>query len=124
MLIVPLILASMIVGVAKVGDIRKLGGLGGRTFVFYLLTTFASVAVGLFAVNIIKPGSGAPMIMGEVPDAAHAQIGIWDVIINMVPANPIEAMANMNILPIIVFALFLGAILTTMGRQPSMISAY
>jgi Na+/H+-dicarboxylate symporter len=117
MLIVPLILASMVVGVAKVGDIRKLGGLGGRTFVFYLLTTFASVIVGLILVNIIRPGSGSPMLAGDVPEAARAQIGVWDVIINMVPANPIEAMANMNILPIIVFALFFGAILTTMGNR-------
>ena len=49
MLIIPLILASMVVGVARVGDIRKLGGLGGRTFIFYVSTTFASVIVGLIA---------------------------------------------------------------------------
>ena len=71
MLIVPLILASMIVGVAKVGDIRKLGGLGGRTFVFYITTTFASVLVGLILVNLIKPGSGAPALGGVVPEAAR-----------------------------------------------------
>ncbi|UCG51488.1 MAG: dicarboxylate/amino acid:cation symporter [Candidatus Latescibacterota bacterium] len=117
MLIVPLILASMIVGVAKVGDIRKLGGLGGRTFVFYLLTTWASVIVGLFVVNLIKPGTGAPLVLGEVPDAARTTVGVWDVILNMIPDNPIEAMARMDILPVIVFALFLGAILTTMGSK-------
>ena len=117
MLIVPLILASMVVGVAKVGDIRKLGGLGGRTFVFYLLTTWVSVIVGLLAVNLIKPGAGAPVMVGAVPDAARMTTGVWDVILNMVPDNPFRAMVEMDILPLIVFALFLGAILTTMGPK-------
>jgi Na+/H+-dicarboxylate symporter len=117
MLIVPLIIASMVVGVANVGDIRKLGGLGGKTFVFYIVTTWPSVIVGLIAVNIIRPGVGAPPLGGEVPDAAHTVVGFWDIIINMVPSNPIEAMARMDILPIIVFSLFFGAILTTLGER-------
>ena len=117
MLIVPLILASMIVGVANVGDIRKLGGLGGRTFIFYVLTTFASVFVGLVVVNIIRPGVGAPPLGGEVPEAARTVVGFWDIILKMIPSNPVEAAANMDILPIIVFSLFFGAILTTIGDK-------
>ena len=118
MLIVPLILASMVCGVARVGDMRRLGGLGGRTFVFYLLTTWASVLVGLIVVNLIKPGSGAPLITGgEIPEAAMSPTGFWDFVVRMIPANPIEAMANMDIIPLIFFALFLGAILTTIGEK-------
>jgi Na+/H+-dicarboxylate symporter len=117
MLIVPLILASMVVGVAKVGDVRKLGGLSGRTFIFYIFTTWASVLVGMIAVNIIRPGVGAPAILGDVPEVALRQVGFWEIIINMIPENPIKAMAQMDILPIIVFALFLGAILTTLGQK-------
>jgi len=117
MLIVPLILASMVLGVARVGDIRKLGGLGGRTFIFYFVTTFASVFVGLVVVNIIRPGVGAPELAGSVPEAARTTTGFWDVILNMIPSNPVEAMANMDILPIIFFALFMGAILTTIGEK-------
>jgi Na+/H+-dicarboxylate symporter len=59
MLIVPLILASMVMGVANVGDIRKLGGIGARTLVYYIATTWASVIVGLLLVNLIRPGVGA-----------------------------------------------------------------
>jgi Na+/H+-dicarboxylate symporter len=117
MLIVPLILASMVLGVARVGDIRKLGGLGGRTFVFYLVTTWASVLVGLIVVNLIRPGAGAPALPGAVPEAARNVRGFWDTIISMIPSNPVEAMANMDILPIIVFSLFFGAILTTLGKK-------
>ena len=117
MLIVPLILASMIVGVAKVGDIRKLGGLGGRTFVFYITTTFASVLVGLILVNLIKPGSGAPTLGGVVPEAAYSTVSVWSVVLNMIPDNPFKAMVNMEILPLIVFALFMGGVLTTIGQK-------
>ncbi|MFQ5510726.1 MAG: dicarboxylate/amino acid:cation symporter [Candidatus Krumholzibacteriia bacterium] len=117
MLIVPLILASMVVGVARVGDIRKLGGLGSRTFLFYVLTTWASVFVGLVMVNLIKPGRGAPLLAGEIPEAVHTVVGFWDVLLNMVPDNPIKAMANMDILPLIVFSLLLGAVLTTIGGR-------
>ena len=74
MLIVPLIMASMVVGVGRVGDIRHLRGLGGRTFAFYLLTTWASVLVGLVVVNIIRPGVGAPLISGEIPEAAKTTV--------------------------------------------------
>jgi len=117
MLIVPLILASMVTGVARVGDIRKLGGLGGRTFVFYIVTTFASVLVGLILVNLLRPGAGAPEMGGVVPDVVRTQVSIGTVLLNMVPANPVKAMAEMQILPLIVFSLLFGAVLTTMGAR-------
>ena len=117
MLIVPLILASMITGVARVGDIRKLGGLGGRTFVFYITTTFASVFVGLVLVNLVQPGVGAPEIGGDVPDVVRTQVTIGSILLNMIPSNPVKAMAEMQILPLIVFSLLFGAVLTTMGER-------
>lgn len=117
MLIVPLILASMIMGVARVGDIRRLGGLGGKTFVFYVATTFASVLVGLLLVNVVRPGVGAPELAGDVPDVVRTQVTIGSILLNMIPANPVEAMAEMQILPIIVFALLFGAVLTTLGEK-------
>jgi Na+/H+-dicarboxylate symporter len=117
MLIVPLIMASMITGVARVGDIRKLGGLGGKTFVFYVITTFLSVLVGLILVNIVRPGAGAPEIGGDVPDAVRTHVTIGSILLNMIPANPVKAMAEMQILPLIVFSLLFGAVLTTIGDK-------
>jgi len=117
MLIVPLILASMVTGVARVGDIRKLGGLGGKTFAFYIVTTFASVLVGLVLVNLLRPGSGAPELGGVVPDVVRTKVTIGSILLNMVPANPVQAMAEMQILPLIVFSLLFGAVLTTMGDR-------
>jgi Na+/H+-dicarboxylate symporter len=117
MLIVPLIVASMVVGVSRVGDIRKLGGLGGKTFLFYITTTFASVFVGLIVVNVINPGVGAPGLAGEVPDVVRNEVSLGLVLLNMVPENPVRAMAEMQILPLIVFSLLLGAVLTTIGAK-------
>lgn len=117
MLIVPLILASMVTGVARVGDIRKLGGLGAKTLSFYLVTTFASVFVGLLLVNLMRPGVGAPSIGGNVPEVVRTQVTIGSILLNMVPANPVKAMAEMQILPLIVFSLLFGAVLTTMGSK-------
>jgi Na+/H+-dicarboxylate symporter len=117
MLIVPLILASMVTGVARVGDIRKLGGLGGKTFAYYIVTTFASVLVGLILVNIVRPGAGAPELGGEVPEVVRTQVTIGSILLNMIPANPFKAMAEMQILPLIVFSLLFGAVLTTMGDK-------
>lgn len=125
MLIVPLILASMIVGVANVGDIRKLGGIGARTFIYYVVTTWASVLVGLILVNLIHPGVGAPAIAGgDIPDAAKTVTGFWDIVLNLVPSSPVKAMANMDILPLIVFSLFFGAVLTMMGDRARPLLAF
>lgn len=117
MIIVPLILASMVMGVANVGDVRRLGRIGGETFVFYLTTTFASVLVGLVLVNLLQPGAGSPMVQGSVPETALTAVTVKDIILNMIPDNPFRAMANMDILPVIVFSLFLGSILTTLGEK-------
>lgn len=117
MLIVPLILASMVMGVAQVGDVRRLGRIGGKTFLFYLTTTWASVFVGLLLVNLIQPGVGAPALAGSIPEPALTAVSVKSILLNMIPDNPFRAMANMDILPIIVFALFLGSILTTLGDK-------
>jgi Na+/H+-dicarboxylate symporter len=117
MLIVPLIVASMVMGVARVGDIRKLGSLGGRTFAFYVLTTFASVLVGLILVNIVRPGVGGSSLGGVVPDVVDTPVSVGSILINMIPDNPIKAAAEGDILPLIIFSLLLGAVLTTLGKR-------
>jgi len=117
MLIVPLIVASMIMGVARVGDVRKLGSLGGKTFAFYILTTFMSVAIGLLMVNLIRPGIGGSAMGAEAPAAAGTSVTVSGILLGMVPANPIKAAAEGQILPLIVFCLLFGAVLTTMGSR-------
>jgi Na+/H+-dicarboxylate symporter len=81
------------------------------------MTTFAAVLVGLIAVNLLQPGAGAPAMAGDVPDVVRTHVTIGSILLNMVPANPVKAMAEMQILPLIVFSLLFGAVLTTMGEK-------
>jgi len=117
MIIIPLIVASVVMGVARVGDIRKLGGIGGRTFAYYILTTFAAVAVGLVMVNLISPGTGGSSLGAQAPDAVNTKVTVSSILLGMVPDNPIRAAADGQILPLIVFSLLLGAVLTTIGSK-------
>lgn len=117
MLIVPLIVATMITGVTRVGDVRRLGSLGTKTFVFYIVTTFTAVAIGLVVVNIVQPGLGGSSAGLQAPDAVNTPVSVGSIFLGMIPDNPIRAAADGQILPLIVFSLLFGAALTTIGKR-------
>lgn len=118
MLVVPLVVSSLIVGVAGLGDVTKMGKTGAITILYYMATTAVSVALGLVFVNLLQPGVGVVM-QGEAPEAAHAKkdTSFIDVILSVVSPNLIQSMANMEILPLIVFSLAFGGVLTTLGDR-------
>ncbi len=121
MIVVPLIVASMIVGVTSLGDVRKLGRTTGKTLLYYLVTTGFSVLIGIILVNIIRPGIGTGVDLAgrEVPDLVAESGGksLLDVVISLIPGNLIEAAANTDILPLIIFSLAFGAVLATLGKK-------
>jgi Na+/H+-dicarboxylate symporter len=118
MIIVPLIVASMIVGITSLGDIRRLGRTGLVTVLYYLATTALAVAIGLILVNLIQPGTGGSevAIPSEVSSSSE-DFSFLDVILGMIPENVVEAAANLEILPLIVFSLLFGGVLTTIGER-------
>ncbi|HOA15367.1 MAG TPA: dicarboxylate/amino acid:cation symporter [Bacillota bacterium] len=116
MVIVPLVFASLVAGAASISDIRKLGRIGGKTIVYFLATTAFAIIIGLILGNIIKPGLGLTV---EAPAGATttAQTANWlDTIVAIFPTNPIDAMVKAQMLPIIVFALFVGASISLAGK--------
>jgi Na+/H+-dicarboxylate symporter len=115
MLIVPLVASSMIVGVASLGDIRRLGRLGALTLSYYLCTTILAVILGLILVNLFQPGAGVNASAGF--ERELAEYSFLDVIRGIVPDNVMRAMAEGQILPLIFFSLFFGAMLTTVGDK-------
>ena len=119
MVVIPLVVASMIVGVTSLGDIRTLGRTGGKTLIFYLVTTGFSVAVGLILVNILKPGVGIEIWDAAVPEMVAASKGktLIDVITGLIPSNIFGAAASGQILPLIVFSLLLGGVLSAIGEK-------
>ncbi len=119
MVVVPLIIASMIVGVTSLGDIRRLGRTAGKTLFYYVVTTGASVVIGIILVNIIKPGAGVEAFGSYVPDlvAESESRTLIDVVVSLVPDNIVAAAAEGRVLPLIVVSLIFGAVLTTIGER-------
>ena len=117
MLIVPLVAASVITGVAGLGDVRKLGRLGGISVAYYACTTLIAVTIGLIMANLWQPGVGVPLgDLGE-PARKAGDVGITDLILSLVHPNIIGAAAEMRLLPIIVFCIFFAAALSTLGDR-------
>ncbi|MBU0983734.1 MAG: dicarboxylate/amino acid:cation symporter [candidate division Zixibacteria bacterium] len=119
MVVIPLVVASMIIGVTSLGDIRTLGRTGMKTLAYYLFTTGCSVLIGLILVNIIQPGVGVELWETTLPDMVAESQGktIVDVIIGLVPSNVIQAAADGSILPLIVFSLLFGGVLSAIGEK-------
>jgi Na+/H+-dicarboxylate symporter len=129
-LVVPLVMSSVIVGIASLGDVRQLGPLGVRTILFFLTTTGLAVLVGLILVIVIHPGApiqqstaeiaGAPLseISEHMEDKPTTLLELFKTILaGLVPKNLFAAMAETQILPLIVFALIFGGALTTIGEK-------
>lgn len=119
MLVIPLIVSSMIVGISGLGDIRKVGQTGLITLVYFTVTTAISVALGLIVVNLMQPGKGLELTVSEIPEkvAGKEAVGITDILQTFVTPNLIDSMARMEILPVIVFSLIFGGVLTTLGDR-------
>ena len=118
MLVVPLIISSMIVGIAGLGDVRKVGKTGLIALIYFMLTTCIAVGIGLVMVNIIEPGVAVEMTVEQVPDrvAGKEAVSITDILKTFVSPNLVQSMAKMEILPLIMFSLVFGGVLTTLGE--------
>lgn len=120
MLILPLLLAAVVTGVASLGDVRKLGRVGAVTVAWYAISTGVAVFIGLLMVNLIQPGAGIapPAATEAVADFAEkADFGAADILLSLIAPNLVAAAADMNLLPLILFAIVLAAALTTVGEM-------
>ena len=115
MLVVPLVAVSIISGAATLGGSRSAGKIGVVSIGYILLTTVISIVIAIASGLIFKPGAGLSVesvglinAAADAGDAVANQAGFWQTVIGMIPANPIQAFAEGNILQIIVFGLFLG----------------
>ncbi len=109
MLVVPLIFFSLVSGVAAIGDLRKLGKVGGRAMLLFVVTGQIAVWLGLLLGTIVKPGLGldtSAITLGATP--ASTVTGWTDMILSIVPESPVQVMADVQVLPLIVFALLVG----------------
>ncbi len=129
MIVVPLVFASLLVGTASLNDIRKLGRIGGKTIAYYLCTTAIAISIGLVLANTFKPGVGLSketqeQLTQSTQTQADAKIeaalkkpSVTDILLNLVPTNPIKAANEGNMLQIIFFALIVGVALTLIDNE-------
>lgn len=113
MVIVPLILSSIITGITNIGSGENLGRLGGKTLLYYLSTSILAITTGLFFVNLIRPGDGAPKTSaGAVEGLDDARGSFGDTLLNMIPTNVFESLSTGKMLSIIFFAIMFGYFIT------------
>lgn len=120
MIIAPLVFATLVVGVAKVGDFKSVGRIGLKTIVYFQFATLLALSLGLLLVNVFEPGK----VMQINLPAQNAVSGITtnainpkDFITHVIPKSIFESMANNDILPIVVFALFFGIAAASIGEK-------
>jgi Na+/H+-dicarboxylate symporter len=117
MVIIPLITASMVCGVVSIGNVRALGRIGLRTFVYFLATTLIAVAVGLVLVNALRPGDGFQLPVEQAQIARHEPATITSILTDIIPDNVIGAAADSKFLSVIFFSLVLGVGISLAGEK-------
>ena len=116
MVVVPLVLATIIAGAAGIHDLSKLGRVATKTLVYYFLTTGVAVAIGLFLANIMQPGIGLDLSTKGLEAKQITPPSLIQTLLNIVPMNPIDALAKGNMLQVIFFAVIFGFALSSLGE--------
>jgi len=125
LIVVPIVLSSIVVAIAGVGDLKAVGKLGGKSLAYFIGMTGVAIAIGLISANLFHPGTGLNTgelqqtdISGYV-DTEHEQEGktIVDTLLHIVPTNPIAAMVEGDMLAIILFAVVLGLGIAAIGEK-------
>lgn len=125
MLVVPLVFCSLVCGSMSIGDSKKLGKVGVKTILFYMVTTAMAITVALVVANLINPGIGL-----DVTNLQHSDVtvqetqSVTDTLLNIIPKNPINALAEGNMLQIIFFALIVGVILAGRGDRAETVANF
>lgn len=132
MIVVPIIISTLIVGVAGTGDIKQLGRLGGKTLIYFEVITTVAIVVGLLSANIFQPGAGIDMnelqqtdISSYVETTESEEVkGTFQIIVDIVPKNIIKTMAEGDMLAIIFFSVLFGLGVAAIGERGKPVLAF
>lgn len=120
MIIAPLIFTTLVVGIAKLGDIKTVGRVGGKAMLWFVVASLVSLMIGLVLVNLLQPGVGIDLSMADTSAAEDlmskkTEFGIAKFVEHVIPKSIIEAMATNEILQIVIFSIFFGVAAASMG---------
>ena len=125
MIIAPLVFSTLVVGIAHMGDTASVGRIGGKALLWFVGASFISLLIGLMMVNLLRPGDALNL---PLPDAGAstnlkaASLSLKEFVTHLVPKSAIEAMANNEILQIVVFSIFFGVALASLGAKGKLLA--
>ncbi len=123
LLVVPLVFVSLVCGASSLGGNSRMGAMAAKTLALYVMTTAVAISIALLLGNLVRPGDGIGL--GEASSfAAKSAPSLKDVIVNIFPSNPIQAMAEGNMLQVIVFSLLMGIAIAQSGESGSRVKAW
>ena len=117
MVVVPLVFTTLVAGAASVCDVKELGRVASKTILYYLLTTTVAVIIGLVLANLLRPGLGLTLSMENLQVKDVSAPPLIKVLMDIVPLNPIDALAKGNMLQVIFFAMLFGFALSMLGDR-------
>ena len=123
-LIVPLLISTIVVGVAQTGDLRAVGRMGAKALLWFETVTTLALFLGLGVANILKPGVGLPLDLGIKATGVGPQPSGWDTALHLFPSNLAKHAAEGDILPIVIFAVLLGVSLVRLGDRGKPVFAF
>jgi Na+/H+-dicarboxylate symporter len=116
MVVIPLVFSSLVTGIVGLGDLRKLGRMGGKALGWYVTTSLLAILTGLALVNVIRPGVGSSLPLPDTGDAPEVPESFWDVILDLIPENVVRAAAEFNLIQVLFFAILFG-VFTLAARE-------
>lgn len=123
MIIAPIIFLTIVIGIAKMGDMKKVGRVGGKALLYFEIVTTIALAIGLIIANIVKPGHGVALVQSDAAaeqiaqyTKGSAEMGFFDFLFHIVPSNVFAAFANGEIIQVVFFAVLFGFALAALGK--------
>lgn len=126
MIVMPIVVSCLTVGIANMGDLKKLGRIGGKTLIYFEVLTTIAILLGLLVGNITHPGTfidihklhatNISQYMSTAKSAAHNS-GFWQIILSIIPTNIFKSMADGEMMPVILFSVFFGLGIAAVGDK-------
>ena len=117
-LIVPLLMSTIIVGIAQTGDMKSVGRMGAKALLYFEIVTTIALVLGLVIANTVRPGDGLPLDAAATAGLADKKPqGLWDILLHLFPTNIVKHAAEGDILPLVIFSTLFGIALTRIGER-------
>ena len=126
MIIAPLVFSTLVVGIAKLGDLKTVGRVGGKAMLWFISASLASLLLGMLLVNLFKPGAGIDLSNADINGAKDLvgktqEFNIQKFVEHVFPKSVIEAMANNEILQLVIFSIFFGIATAALGEKAKIV---